>query len=71
MLRSVTIGAGRHTAIPVTHTAYTVTRSIPYPAYGYPVYGYGYPRWYGPSFGVGIGVRIGGCCFARIGGRWR
>ena len=47
--------------------------AYPYPAYGYPVYGYGYgyPGWYGPSFGIGIGFRIGGCCFGRIGGRRR
>src|SRR5581483_437519 len=42
-----------------------------YPAYAYPVYGYGYPGWYGPQFSVGIGFRFGGCCYARIGGRWR
>ena len=42
-----------------------------YPAYGYPVYGYGYPGWYGPAFSVGIGFRIGGCCYGRIGGRFR
>ncbi len=43
----------------------------PYPAYGYPAYGYGYPGWYGPAFSVGIGFRFGGCCYARVGGRWR